>query len=127
MTAAPTDLTTHEMGREIDRRLGRVDLDVAVHLSSSDGTLIGVTKNLSLGGMFVAAARSLPIGERVAVRLSILDQADPLEIESEVRWSRGASQEEQRPAGMGLCFIDPLLQAAMFVRVLLRLRERDWF
>ena len=120
MIIATADLTPHWTERETSRRLGRVDLDVPVHLSNDAGSLLARTRNLSLGGMFVVAPRLLPVGDRLAVRLSILVECEPIEIEAEVRWSRRAADGS---AGMGLRFVEPLLQSALFVRVLLRLRE----
>jgi uncharacterized protein (TIGR02266 family) len=123
MTSAPADLTPHRTDSETSGRLGRVALDVPVHLSNREGSVVGTTRNVSMGGMFVTSPRLLAIGERVAVRLSILDESDPVEIEAEVRWARRAG-EGGGTEGMGLRFIEPLLQSAMFVRVLLRLREQ---
>jgi hypothetical protein len=98
---------------ESRRRLGRVDLQVPVHLWSHDeGWVLGVTRNLCIGGIFLATPRSLPIGARVVVRLSFIDGAEPDEIEARVRWAA--------PAGLGLQFVAPMVRAATFVRVLLR-------
>src|SRR5579863_2884821 len=101
-------------------RLGRVDIKVPVHLwSDADEYVLGVTENLCIGGMFVATPRSLSIGARVMVRPSILDGVEPVEIEAQVCWSRRVTTERRSPAGMGLRFVDPMIHAAMFVRVLL--------
>ncbi|HLK91635.1 MAG TPA: PilZ domain-containing protein [Polyangia bacterium] len=119
-----------DQGREKTRRLGRVGIQVPVRLWSGDESSIeGVTQDLSIGGMFVATTRALPVGSHVAVRLSILDGVDPIEIEAEVRWSRLAAAGEAGPAGLaglGLAFIDPMVRAAFFVRVLLRSYEPSW-
>src|ERR1700749_3095693 len=104
MTTAPADLTPHRPDSETTGRLGRVDLDVPVHLSNHEGSLLGTTRNVSMGGMFVTSPRLLAIGDRVSVRLSILDESDPVEIEAEVRWARRAG-DGGGVAGMGLRFI----------------------
>jgi Tfp pilus assembly protein PilZ len=112
------------VGQEIEnkRRLGRVDLKVPVQLRSQDaGSVFGVMRDLSIGGMFVATPRSLPIGARVVVRLSILDEAEPEEVEARVCWALRAGADEVTPAGLGLQFVGPMVRAAIFVRVLLRL------
>jgi Tfp pilus assembly protein PilZ len=112
------------VGQEIEnkRRLGRVDLKVPVQLRSQDaGSVFGVMRDLSIGGMFVATPRSLPIGARVVVRLSILDEAEPEEVEARVCWALRAGADDARPAGLGLQFVGPMVRAAIFVRVLLRL------
>lgn len=126
MGVATTDLAPHDEDGETEGRLGRVTVRIPVHLSNHDGQSLGVTKNISVGGMFVATPFSLRPGDRVTARLSILDEAEAVEIEAEIRWSRRTSDGDDKPAGIGLRFIDPLLEAAIFVRVLLRLGERNW-
>ncbi len=126
MRTAPDDLTPPETPAEIGRRLGRFDLAMPVQLATRDGTSQAVIRNVSTGGMFVAAPCVLAVGRRVLVQLPILDKSDPLEIHAEVCWSRAVPESAQRPAGMGLRFTEPPLQAAIFVRVLLRRRSAAW-
>ncbi len=111
---------------ENGRRLGRVDLNVPMHLWSHDeGWVLGAMRNLCIGGMFLATPRSLPIGAPVVVRLSILDGAEPDEIEARVCWAR-RDGNDATPAGLGLQFVAPMVHAAIFVRVLLRLYKPSW-
>ena len=105
-------------------RLGRADLQVPMQLWSRDeGWLGGVLQNLSIGGMFVATPRSLPIGARVVARFSSQDGVEQDEIEAKVCWSRGAGTDEAMPAGIGLSFAAPMVRAVIFVRVILRSRR----
>ncbi len=133
MAVATTENERHagkdekEGGSRRRKRLGRAEIQVPVHLWSRDeSSLLGVTRNLSIGGMFVATTASPPVGSRLAVRLSILDGVDPIEIAAEVRWSRRVAAGEASPAGVGLAFIEPMVRAAFFVRVLLRSSEPSW-
>jgi uncharacterized protein (TIGR02266 family) len=120
MTVALTDDTPFIDEGPGRGRLGRVEIKVPVHLWNDDEEFVlGVTENLCIGGMFVATPRSLPVGARVMVRPSILDGVEPVEIEAKVAWSRRGAAERGQPAGMGLRFVDPMIHAAMFVRVLL--------
>jgi uncharacterized protein (TIGR02266 family) len=124
MTVALTDDTPFIDEGASRSRLGRVDIRVPVHLWSDDEEcVLGVTENLCIGGMFVATARALPVGARVMVRPSILDGIEPVEIEAKVAWSRRGAAERGKPAGMGLRFVDPMIHAATFVRVLLHVSE----
>jgi hypothetical protein len=103
-------------------RLGRTELKVPIALWSHDeGWTRGVLRNLSIGGMFVATGRSLPLGTRVLARFSSIDGGEPDEIEARVSWSRPAGTDEA-PAGVGLAFTGPMVRAVIFVRVLLRSR-----
>jgi PilZ domain len=105
-------------------RMGRVEAKVPVYLWSDDeDCVLGVTQNICIGGMFVATGRALPVGARVMVRTSILDDAEPVEIEALVCWSRRVGAGQGKPAGLGLRFVDPMIHAAMFVRALLHARK----
>lgn len=123
MAAAKTR-TAPQTEEKTNRRLGRANLRIPVQISSQGTELAGVARNLSLGGMFVTTGRSLPLHERVVIRLSLVEESEPVEIAAEVCWRREVSQSDRRPAGLGLRFTEPLLEAAIFVRVLLRLSQQ---
>jgi Tfp pilus assembly protein PilZ len=124
MTVAITDDTPYIDEGANRSRLGRVDVKVFVHLWRDDEEcVLGITQNVCIGGMFVATPRALPIGARVMVRPSIMDGAEPIEIEAQVCWSRRVGGEASAPAGVGLRFVDPMIHAATFVRVLLNAGE----
>jgi uncharacterized protein (TIGR02266 family) len=101
-----------------DRRAGRIALEVPVRLHSGAGSWAGVTKNICAGGVFVATLRSFSVGERVALRLAIPGDAEPVEALAEVRWSRPFHELDDRPVGFGLRFIDMPLRAARVARVI---------
>jgi hypothetical protein len=108
-------------------RLGRVDVAVPVHVwSQDDECVLGVTRNICVGGMFVATLCSLPIGSRVLVRISVLDGVEPVDVEAQVCWARRVTTHQTSPAGMGLVFLDPIAHAALFVRQLVGWREGVW-
>jgi uncharacterized protein (TIGR02266 family) len=123
MSTGTNDLTPSERPSSTGERLGRVNLSVPVHLVKG-GALLGVTQNVSLGGMFLSTPALLPVGDRLALRLAIFDDAEPVHVEAEVRWCRRFPVGARRPAGMGLRFVDERQQSALFVRVLMRVRER---
>lgn len=94
------------------RRAGRADLEVPVSFQSRSGWGTGVTKNICSGGLFVATLRSLPIGERVVVRLTFPGDREAIEVLGEVRWVRPFQELDDRPPGLGLRFIDTPVRAA---------------
>ena len=61
----------------------------------------GITGDVSMGGLFVATYRKLPIGARVAVQFSIEDDVSVV-AEGTVRWIREASMDT--PPGLGIEF-----------------------
>ena len=95
------------------RRTRRAELEVPVSFRSRGCWGTGVTKNICSGGLFVATFRSLPVGARVVVRLTFPGDREALEALGEVRWVRTFQDLDDRPAGVGLRFIDTPVRAAM--------------
>jgi uncharacterized protein (TIGR02266 family) len=95
------------------RRTRRADLEVPVSFRSRGKYGAGVTKNISSGGLFVATFISLPVGSRIVVRLTFPGDREALEALGEVRWVRHFQDLEDRPAGVGLKFIDTPVRAAV--------------
>ena len=95
------------------RRTRRTDLEVPVSFRSRGSWGSGLTKNISSGGLFVATFRSLSVGARVVVRLTFPGDREALEALGEVRWVRDFQDLDDRPAGLGLRFIDTPLRAAV--------------
>ena len=122
MSILTTERTPHDGDRASEGRSGRIDLEVPVQLRSDEGVYSGVTKNICPGGVFVATIRSLPVGDRITVRLTIPGDTEPVDALAEVRWFRPFEALEDRPAGLGLRFIDTPLRAAMLVTELRRSR-----
>lgn len=61
------------------------------------------SRDISPGGVFVAARCPQPRGTRLRVQFTLPDSADPIHAEGEVQWVKDASGEGA--AGMGLRFI----------------------
>ena len=130
MSVLTGERTPTDRDRASDGRAGRIALEVPIQLRSQDrtedrtdeGSFTGVTKNICAGGVFVATLRSFAVGERVTVRLRIPGDAEPVEALAEVRWSRPFQELDDRPAGLGLRFIDTPLRAVRAERILLSIR-----
>jgi uncharacterized protein (TIGR02266 family) len=125
MSVLTKERTPTDRGRASDGRAGRVALEIPVQLRDRQGSSAGVTKNICAGGVFVATIRSFPVGERVAVNLTIPGDAEPVEVLAEVRWTRAFQELDDRPAGLGLRFIDTPMRAAILVTELQRSRDLE--
>ena len=123
MSVLTTDQTPFDAGARGGR--ARIALQVPVQLRVDEESHAGVTRNICGGGVFVATMRSLPVGDRVIVVLTIPDDSEPVEALAEVRWSRPFEALDDRPAGLGLRFIDTPLRAAILVRELQRSGQPD--
>jgi uncharacterized protein (TIGR02266 family) len=83
-------------------------VEVIVAVRAGAEQFAGMTQNVGVGGIFVATARSIPIGERITVMFTLPGRDEALAVDAEVRWirERGSSQHHNRAAGMGLKFLN---------------------
>jgi uncharacterized protein (TIGR02266 family) len=81
----------------------RYDRRVDVELSSDGQQIRAVSRNLSLGGMFVETGELLAEQTRVQVRFKVPSQPEPVEVAGEVRWVERSAGPD-RPTGMGIRF-----------------------
>jgi len=86
------------MAFEDKRRTKRFDVQLALRVQRGDEEVIGMTQNLSLGGMLASAEfePALQLGDKVQVSFAVPQLADPILVEAEVRWAA--------PTGIGLQF-----------------------
>ena len=80
------------------RRIDRVPIDVPVHFTSKGSLdkIPGVSKDISLGGMFIDTAFPAPFGAAVLVGLTLPGQQAAVLLSGTVRWTS--------PSGMGVQF-----------------------
>ena len=82
----------------------RLLLELEVSLQSDTNFYIGLTENLSNGGIFVATHLVQPIGTGVALTLRLPNRKTPLTLGGRVRWVREFSETLEAPPGMGIEF-----------------------
>lgn len=98
-------------------RCGRAGVEIAVDLHSDEGPCLGVTRNISPDGVFIATPEVLPVGSRLMLMLAFPGDRGPMAVRAEVRWTRptAAAPDARRPAGMGLRFVDPPLGVVLAI------------
>jgi uncharacterized protein (TIGR02266 family) len=95
------------MQKDQRRRSERIDLEVKVDLESDHTFYTGLTRNIGAGGLFVATYDLRPVGDRISLKFQLPGNAEPLEVETEVRWIREISSLQRHlTVGMGLSFIN---------------------
>jgi uncharacterized protein (TIGR02266 family) len=82
----------------------RLSLELEVSLESDSNFYLGLTENLSNGGIFVATHLVRPVGTVVAMTLRLPNRKTPLALGGRVRWVREASDNIEAPPGMGVEF-----------------------
>jgi len=84
------------------RTVARVNIELEVSFSSDSQFYVGLTGDLSEGGLFVSTYRSLPVGAAISLALSLPD--GPVFARGQVRWVRDAV--EGVTPGVGVAFED---------------------
>ncbi|MCA9521491.1 MAG: TIGR02266 family protein [Myxococcales bacterium] len=93
-------------GRQLEqkREHARVALELVVSTVSAHNFFTGFSKNISLGGLFVATHELRPVGTEIALKFR-LPGGDLIEATGEVQWIQ-EPQTGDGSAGMGIRFID---------------------
>jgi hypothetical protein len=109
MPTAPSEQTNRGTRRTDMGRANRLVMEVPVHLREGGVSFGGVTRNIGPGGVFVATLRPLGVGTKVVLALDLDGDTQFVEL-------------DDRPAGVGLRFIDTPLRAAIVTSALRRSR-----
>lgn len=95
-------------GESDSRRNGRIEAAFRVRYRSVDDLVDALTQDLSRGGTFIRTRRFLPINAVVRVNLELPDGIGDVALVCRVAFVRGEAEaaELEKPAGMGLEFLD---------------------
>jgi Tfp pilus assembly protein PilZ len=99
------------------RAAERLPLTADVQLASHDNFFAGRTRDISTSGLFLETAAELDVGDRVRVRVQILDRV--FVIPTEVVWTLHA---RLRPVGLGVRFLT--MPAPLAATILAFMRRR---
>jgi uncharacterized protein (TIGR02266 family) len=107
----------------------RFDLEVKVDLESDHNFYTGLTQNISAGGLFIATNAIRRIGDRITLKFSMPGSAEPLAVETEVRWIRenSALNRVDGATGMGVRFVNLSPQAAAAIQSFLESRDSLYY
>jgi uncharacterized protein (TIGR02266 family) len=107
------------------RAAERYDLEVKVDLESDHNFYTGLTQNISAGGLFIATHALKKIGDRITLKFSLPGNAEPVSVETEVRWIREntALMRADGGTGMGVRFINLSPEASAAIDKFLQSRD----
>ena len=108
--------------RHSPRLEAEIVVDVEVDEASEHNFFMGLTENLSEGGLFVATHIMRPIGTRLALAFKLPDSEEPIVAKGEVRWVRPFSDDTQAAPGMGVRFVEIDDKQAARVKTVLQAR-----
>jgi uncharacterized protein (TIGR02266 family) len=121
MPASLPDASPHERAH----RRYRIELEVS--LNSDSNFYMGLTQNLSHGGLFVATHVVQPIGTDVDIALRIPTSAGLLALRGTVRWVREFAETLEAPPGMGVEFEELSEEASRVIAEFLATRTPLFF
>jgi len=93
------------------RAAPRVPLEIEVTFHSESHIFVGLSGDISQGGIFVSTYKHIPVGTQITLTFS-LPNGD-VEVNGTVRWER-PSTEDGSPPGVGISF-DHLTEDALTV------------
>ncbi|HEY3595130.1 MAG TPA: TIGR02266 family protein [Polyangiaceae bacterium] len=86
------------------RQHARSEVELEVTLESEHNFYLGLTENLSEGGLFIATHTLRPMGSKVTVSLKLPNSPEPINATGTVRWVRQYSETSDTGPGMGVRF-----------------------
>jgi uncharacterized protein (TIGR02266 family) len=111
-------------GRRVHARFV-VDLDVT--LVSDHNFYAGFAENLSVGGIFVATHKLLPVGEIIKLAIRLPRHPTSVDGVGQVCWVRDYSERSNVPPGLGLKFVELADGGAEAIRNFLEQRDPLFF
>ena len=73
--------------RRIEEKRQYPRAPLATQVEYSEGSMIGFSKDISVGGMFIEVTKTIPVGTRINVLFHLDDGGDALKTEAEVKYS----------------------------------------
>jgi uncharacterized protein (TIGR02266 family) len=105
-TAEIEERKKREAEEVAQRNLPRIAMAVDVSMQTENNFFMGLTENLSEGGLFIATHDALPLGTKLDLILK-LPETSPIQAKVEVRWVREYNQFTKDMApGVGVQFQD---------------------
>lgn len=91
------------MSEQFRRTDPRYDRRLDVQIVVGEMVHTAITKNVSLGGIFVESAQSLPLQTSVQIKFHVPTQVEAIDVTGEVRWVEKPLLPDQ-PVGIGIRF-----------------------
>lgn len=100
----------------------RASLAIEVSLESDHNFFVGLSENISEGGLFVATHRILEIGSTLELSMMLPGSQEPVTLHAVVRWTRLYNESSDVPPGMGVQFVDVPPRVMDTIRAFVMLR-----
>jgi uncharacterized protein (TIGR02266 family) len=108
--------------REFAFRSGRAEVEMPVQMNTDADSISGTSKNIGVGGLFVATERPFQVGDRLKVQFSLPELDRTVSVGAEVRWIREGAAGS---AGIGLRFVRLPIVSAIAIQEYVRRQDDD--
>lgn len=108
--------------RDFGFRSGRADVEMPVQMKTAGDSFVGTSKNIGVGGLYVATPRPFQVGDRLAVEFSLPELDRVVSVDAEVRWVRAAGTGA---GGIGVRFIRLPIVSAIAIEEYVRRQDDD--
>ena len=122
MSSDAKELRTSGMVEGARRSSARRDIALEVTLESESNFYMGLTENLSEGGLFIATHALQPLGSPIEVSFKLPQSGEAIKVVGTVRWVREYSETSDAGPGMGVRFDDISTESADMIRDFLAAR-----
>jgi uncharacterized protein (TIGR02266 family) len=109
--------------RDFAFRSGRADIEMPVQMRIAADSFVGTSRNIGVGGLYVATERPLQVGDRLAVEFSLPELDHTVSVDAEVRWIRAPAPTGS--LGIGLRFIRLPIVSAIAIQEYVRRQDAD--
>lgn len=92
-----------------------IERKIDLRFPNFEGLVTGVSSNLSTSGMFIRSDKPEPAGTEFGFALRI-EEWSPIQGTAKVIWNRSHTEGPERPAGMGVQFVDLDAQSRRMIR-----------
>ena len=109
--------------RDFAFRSGRAGVEMQVQMKTAGDSFVGTSKNISVGGLYVATEKSFQVGDRLAVQFSLPELDRTVSVDAEVRWIRAPAPSGA--PGIGLRFLRLPIVSAIAIQEYVRRQDDD--
>ncbi len=119
-------MTDYDPSRPIPIESKRVPLEreVALQFQNFSGFIHQYSHNISMGGIFIKSVDPRPAGSLCRLEFRLADGYKLIEGRGEVIWVRDRDESPERPAGMGIRFLELEPESQRLIRRMVEEHER---
>ncbi len=117
--------TTSNRQASIDSRRIALEREVTIRVPRFDTFVTEYSANISTTGMFIVSEHPLPPGTNFTFEFSVADDWKLIRGKAQVVWTRHRDEAKERPAGMGVRFVELDAQSRRLIRWIVEKHIRE--